>query len=48
MLSVDAMKYFFFLIDVSTTDFKGKETAVKPNELFFLMMSNKSLKRFLL
>lgn len=49
MLSVDAVKYIFF-IDVSTS-FKGKETAVKPNEmfLFFLsdLLSNKSLKSFL-
>lgn len=33
MLSVDAVKYFF--IDVSTTGFKGKETAVKCNEILF-------------
>lgn len=30
------MQWSIFFIDVSTTDFKLKETAVKPNELFFL------------
>lgn len=49
MLSVDAVKYIFF-IDVSTS-FKGKETAVKPNKMFFFLrdlLSNKSLKFSLL
>lgn len=46
---VDAMRYFF--IDVSTTDFKGKETAVMKCFFFLFvffhsdLVSNKRLKK---